>query len=223
MSTLATIAYVASVHQSGAGTTSGINTTGATLLVACVSCQTSAHAPTDSKSNAWTLLTGNSFSGNGWSGIYYCASPIVGSGHTFTPNGTFPGGDFLAFSNVSSSPIDQYILGIYTGTSPANAGSITPTKNNELIIAFAGGQSWTSISIGSGFILDAQNYQSGVDYGYAAAYLIQTTTAAVNPNWTFSGSGGQAIIPMIASFQAGIIPYFAGDDGGLLYSDYEIW
>src|SRR5262245_1371613 len=77
-------------------TTYGIDTSRATLVVLSVGCATDAAAdtPTDSKGNTWTGTTRYS-GGGGFANVtfFYCVSPTVGSGHTFSTTGGSAGGD----------------------------------------------------------------------------------------------------------------------------------
>ena len=81
------------------GTSSGIDTTGTTLLLVWIMCYqgSGSNAPypsgagqfTDSKSNTWTMRQNFSCGANGGTQdfhlyLFECVSPTVGTGHTFT-------------------------------------------------------------------------------------------------------------------------------------------
>jgi hypothetical protein len=192
------IAYVASVSAAGTATSSAINTTGATLLVASVSGYSGdALAISDSYSNTWTKLTTTTYSGQSEESLFYVANPTVGAGHTFqiANSGTYSyhALSVIAFSGVTAtSPYDSTAgQGSGTGSAfPVAVGSITPTNNGSVVIVgmgFEGGIS--GVSVDGGFTVPTQTPGSS-SYSSAIAYLIQTTAAAAGPNITGSGESG---------------------------------
>lgn len=198
------------------GTSASINTTGANLIVAalCLSATTTG-GPTfsDSKSNTWTLLT-TATSATENIALYYCASPTVGSGHTFTtgpgfPNHPFSSACIAAFSNVKpSGPLDQNNGG--ASTAPAltvQPVSITPVTNGELLICVLGTApvGAETAAINSGFTkTDDAPFNPGNAFGSHMAYLVQNTAAAINPTWTVSGTTtSNPLVSAIASFKPG--------------------
>ena len=195
-------ALVASTERAGAGTSPAVDTTGADLLVAVLSAGATLSAPSDSKGNTWTKL--NTYTGSFSSelAIYYVAAPTVGSGHTFTANGSTPGLCVAAFSGAATSgPFDEQ-NGQVEGASPRSTGSVTPTENDELVVAGAGGL-YSGGSIGAGFtVAQDVNIGPGANFGSALAYLIQTTAAGVNPAWTSANDCSAAI----ATFKAATSP-----------------
>lgn len=193
-------------------TSSAIDTTGATLLVALISKYDaqSSTPPTDSKSNTWTALTSY------WAGalnetecrLYYVANPTVGTGHTFTcPSGNQPALVVAAFSGVSTvSPVDQQ-----NGFGPANAstiqpGSVTPAEDDELVVSGCAQYSSASMSASGMTVANTVPDNGGVNIGTAMAYVVQTTATAINPTWSTGFSRCKAVI---ASFKAA-----AGGGGG---------
>lgn len=188
-------------------TTSGIDTTGADLIVVSVSwyiVDTPIGSLTfsDSKSNTWTRLTDSTGGGVAANVLYYCQSPTVGSGHTFTTNGAYVSVCVAAFSGSTSSPFDvQNGSGAAGGAGTIQPGSITPTVDNELVMCgFCGGAGTSPVSIDGGFTKIVEEPVSS-SFGGAIAYLIQTTAAAANPTWTLSASGSSKAT-RIASFKA---------------------
>lgn len=183
------------------GTSSSIDTTGVTLIVIAISRYTAGGALTvsDSKGNTWTALTEKA-SGSAVfcaSRLYYCASPTVGSGHTFTNGGTgiYAAGVVIALSGThASSPFDQqsgsYMAGSGSSILP---GSVTPTEDNEIVITgVAENGTPGTRAINGGFTIQGNvNHSGGVNYGVALAYLIQTTAAAANPTWSGLNAAGQ--------------------------------
>ncbi len=180
----------------------GIDTSGANLLVVVVSYLT-ASPPTlsDSKSNSWgsPILTEVGASG-GSAAMYYCKNPNIGTAHTFTLTG---GADnsacFAAFDGRdTTSPLDQS-SGANLGS--VQPGSITPSTDNQLVVAVSGGGIGTTGTVDSGMtVTDFNPFVGGTGYHSVLAYIIQSTAGAINP--TFADAGGI----IIASFKAGSSP-----------------
>jgi len=207
--------YSGSIHAKVAGDTSGsglatagMTTTGATLLVAVVAdySPTDAGAAfSDSFGNAWVATAFHDEVVEPKQRGYYCVNPTVGGSHTFrftTTANAFATIVVAGFGGTpDTSPLDvQTGATVSTGTT-LSTGSITPSADNELIIAFlSSGPSSSTYSINSGFTLvDSADYVGGTSEGGALAYKIQTTAAAVNPQWSWSGSSRAAV--GIASFK----------------------
>lgn len=213
-----TIAHVVSTSATfgaSSGGTSAIDTTGADLLVVVVSSYYGAAAPTltDSKSNTWTVA--QNFDGSGAAGnrlrMYYCLGGTVGSGHTVTCtiSGAYGSIAFAAYSGVlSSAALDQGAITGSAGLTSIQAGSVTPTEGNEIVIAGLGYETASATaSIDGGFTKRVNdNPQSGVSYGVALGDLIQTTATAANPTWSWTGAGEASAV--IATFKS------AGGGGG---------
>jgi hypothetical protein len=216
-------ALVVTATAEGNGTTSSaVNTTGADIVVACTEAGGGAN-PTvlDSKSNVWTGATDWNVS-NPHCRIWYAINPTVGSGHTFTINGTDSAGIFSAFSGSKlTAPIDQQNAkdtGGFNGD-PASPGSITPTEDNELIIScICNGHGAADVAVDSGMTMLAQlPLAGGVHFALFAAYKVQTTAAAINPSWSNMGNDGGNLI--IASFKAAP----AGGDPGVTRYKSDGW
>lgn len=195
------IAHTAAGASSGndnSVTTSGINTTGADLIVVgTVQYEGGAvlGTLTDSKGNTWTALTAQTVASDPYSRLYYCLAPAVGTGHTFTFAGTFifPAIFVAAFSGSSAFDVQAGSAAASQAGSFTSA-SITPSQNGDLIINLMGAGAGTSFAIDSGFTTtDTLNFNSGVAYGGGLAYLFQTTAAAVTPAWTWTGSANVAV------------------------------
>jgi lysophospholipase L1-like esterase len=191
-----TIALVSSsAVANNTGTTTGIDTTGATLLVAAVT-YFSSGTLTDSKGNTWTALTARG--GFGFEQIYYCVSPTsVGTGHTISYSGGFTVLQLLAFSGVAA--FDKT-----AGANGLTPGSITPTNANELVITLVQdhgtGNDFTSAP--AGFTLTGHvSGNTSNNFATGVAYQIQTSATAANPTWTETGSG-DAPGSTIAAFTA---------------------
>lgn len=191
----------------GAVNFSSLDSTG--LIVLCVaSYEVGSIGVTDSQSNVYDSFPEEINSGDGALQIFYKFNPSVSSSMTFEVTGAnnYPSIVAMGFTGAVTSPADQDAAGgLNTGGTTVQPGSITPSEDNELIIAAlchentgAGG-----ISINSGFV-DAP-YQVAHDgaghYGVAASYLIQTSAGAINP--TFTSSASVALIADQVSFKAG--------------------
>jgi hypothetical protein len=174
-------------------TSSSINTTGANLLVVAVSWYSGITANgtiSDSKSNTWSALTESTSTSNNVScQLFYCYGATVGSGHTFTYNGTSIYASICveAFSNVAASPFDHE-----NGAGSANAttiqpGSITPSQAHSIIVsAFSfGANSSGTISVDSSLtITDTAAYVTATSEGLSMSYNILSSASATNPTWT---------------------------------------
>lgn len=217
-------ALVASTSGSGLSgfTTSAIDTSGASLLVVMIGVNISTGSISDSKSNTWSALTYAQNAGGVNSGkIYYVQNPTVGSGHTFTFGGTAPSGEVLAFSGAKTSGVfdADHATSDISSSSVQDSAGVTPSEDNELVIAGVtlGGSAVSSIN--GGFATPvAVAFQGGDHYGSGISYLIQTTAAAANPTWTLAGSapatahiacfkssgaGPAAVAPMLPLLGAG--------------------
>lgn len=181
--------------------TTGVDTTGADLIVICQiqhSITTAGAAPTDSKSNTWTqLFFQPSVSSRDAMQAWYSHNPTVGSGHTFTC--TVPAfGQFsvIAFSGSGSgSIVDQTNTGNFAGdnvTTTEQQPSITTTQAGDLVVAYwgvddgvGGVAGRTPGTVNQSFtILDSADVQVGARYGMIVSYFFQGAAATVNPTWT---------------------------------------
>lgn len=176
-------------------TTSGIDTTGATLITLAVTWYSGATAPTitDSKGNTWTALTAQIGGGGDSVGVrwYYVVNPIVGSGHTFTDTIN----DYgilcvLAWSGNHATPFD-----VENGSAPVGNGTsiqpggVTPSAANTLVLTAAAlrgnAGSGQTMSVDSGQTKQLQQ-ANGDAMQLAVGYEIQTTATARNPIWSWT-------------------------------------
>lgn len=207
-------ALVTSGQASGSPTdndtfTSGtFDTTGADLLlVNVVQFEGSSATLSDSKSNAgWVGLTAQVAVGQ--SQLFYCPTPTVGSGHTFTLTGTNIWGliQIQAFSGAHASPFDAENGALGTADTSIQPGSVTPSENNCLVVSGVACEldSIVSYSIDAGFTITHQkDFENPYNTPGAMAYLVQTTAAAVNPTWSWTNSRTRA--STIAVFKAAAI------------------
>lgn len=183
-------------------TTTAINSTGANLLVVAIAVDSGTMAnPTDSKTNTWTGLTQTVVGTDTAIKIFYSFGGTVGSSHTFTQPASYGSIFVAAFSGSTSSPFDQQNGNTQASGTSVTTGSVTPTQDNELIIAVADIANTNTLqSIGGGFTtLDTTNGVNGVNYGGIMGYLIQTTATAANPTISWTGTAEAAA--RIASFK----------------------
>lgn len=172
--------------------TAAIDSRAADLLeVAVAVSNTVAVTITDSASNTWTGTTRITAGGAGVPDvqIFYCANPVTSATHTFTAT-TIAGNPSIAVqakSGASTVPLDQQAGAAGTGTSH-QPGSVTPTVNNEDIVA-AGSLAATETlpaTVDSGMIITDQVVETTNAWGLVMAYLFQPTAAAINPTFTLS-------------------------------------
>lgn len=185
------IASVGTVAGVSGATSSGINTTGANLIVINVGYYATASGltVTDSNSNTWTPLTANTGTAT-YQRFYYCYNPTVGSGHTFTVSGTTIYATFqvMAFDAVAASPFDTEVgNSAGGGWSSLSTGSLTPGQNNVLLVAgigFGGTNAGTGMAPDSSFLGTVVNgWVSGGHQGGAIAYKVISNGAAHNVTW----------------------------------------
>lgn len=200
------VAHTAAAPGANGGTTSAIDTSGATGIYVHISeyLGASGFSLSDSKGNTWTPRTQYSSGSVSRTRIYYCENPTVGSGHTFTYSGSggYPTICVEAHSGTkTSSSYDQENGATNTATNSLQPGSITPTENNELIISGAAQYIEAAISnVDSGFtVSDGIGAVSGTNVGGTMAYLYQGAAAAINPTWTFGTTVDAAVVQ--ASFK----------------------
>jgi hypothetical protein len=176
--------------SSGGGaavTTGSIDTTGATLLVVAIACyHTSDTVVSDNKSNTWTALTVRT-SGFYRNRLFYCKSPTVGSGHTFTATNSYNSIAVYAFSGTDGSDAESENGATATSGTSLQPGSVTPTVNGSLVITSFMGHYTESHAI-TGFTKQDITQSSGAYPSLGLAYLVQTTAAAINPTWTWTFS-----------------------------------
>lgn len=187
-------------------TTATLDTTGADFLIIYVASYQVTTAPTisDSKGNTWTPLTAKTQSGLQRGQLYYTVPSSVGSGHTFSANGSlsYPSVCVQAFSTVNATPFDTETGAVSAGSvSSLQPGSITPTEDYSLLVSgYAPYIGEGTVSIDSSFaITDALPIVPGFAFGSFMAYKIQGTSTADNPTWTCTGSS--AAVAVMASFK----------------------
>jgi hypothetical protein len=225
--TIALVVNVSGVSSGGSGfTTSSVDTTGATLLVASVNHFNGVNdaVVSDSNGNTWVGLTAQvSPTNNARTRLFYVVNPTVGAGHTFTlsPDVTFGTLQVAAFSGVATtSPFDAENGSSADTATSIQPGSVTPSEANCLVITSEclrdNSLTGDTVSINGGFTITNQNPGVGSNYLQGAlAYLIQTSAAAANPTWSWTTS--DSVAAAIAVFKSA-----GGGGGGTAYS-YWAW
>lgn len=218
------------------GTTSAIDTTGANLLVACVSSHaTASETPTisDSKSNSWIAAEESLETSGTHMRLFYSVPTAVGTDHTFTVNGagTMASIYLTAWSGAASTPLDRTAGDGGDGTSMP-PGAVTPTQDNELLISCltnSGDPSHNNRTIDGGFTLAAEQLgwdETNFTTALAGAYLVQTTAATSNPTWTYpSNTTANAVIATfktsVASGDLSSYPLFHWDTDATLVGGFR--
>jgi hypothetical protein len=188
------VTLAASFGGPSGGTTSAIDTTGANLIVISVSYYSAASGfpvVSDSKSNTWTALTAReNVSGHRF---YYCLSPTVGTGHTFTiVRGSiadiYPAVVVHAFSGVN---LYEAQSGTTTGgvaSTSIQPGSLTPSVAGALVLTGMAFNVISGVAVDSGLTLTEQPDINGVCVTGATGWKVQSPAAAINPTWSWTSA-----------------------------------
>jgi hypothetical protein len=201
---------VASTHkQSVDGTTSvtttGIDTTGAKLLVVTVMANGGGtYAVSDSKGNGYIGRVKRSV-GAQQCREFFCTAPVVGASHTVTVTNSnaFP---YVTFSSWTATGLivpEFENAGTTGNATTVNSGSLTPVASNRLILAgFGEDAAITGLSVSGGSLaIVHQQAGSGSNRGGALAYEVQTTASSRTATWTWTN--GAAAIALISSYVEG--------------------
>lgn len=198
-------------------TTSGVDTSGADLVVIAVAYYAGAgqaNLPatdiTDSKSNTYTALTNYKVASGGNNAdalkLFYKLSPSVGASHTVTVadgSGIYHSIGVLALSGASAGfDVENGNAPTTTANTSMTTGSITPSVANDCIVAaYSDGASNAGESINSSFtIRRSMAGSAGVNYGIILATLFQGAAAAVNPS--YSATSPDLRVGAIAAFKS---------------------
>ena len=196
----------ADVAGSSGGTTAALNTTGAKLIVACVSFNNpgafSNATVTDNKGNTYVKAgtTPVDASVDNSTALFYKISPTVGTGHTFSISAQYSSSQVIAFSDSAGTPVYDQLSGDKGTGTTLQAGPITPGANNSLVIQCNSSQALLGVSIDGGFsIANADSFLGATYYSGAAAYYFQPAATAINPTWsglsTTSAAGTMSFKP----------------------------
>lgn len=124
--------------------------------------------------------------------MLYAKQAIVGTGHQFiaTVTGGFPALAVIALSGSAPNPNGATTGNNGTAVNTLSPGNITPTSDNWILVtALAHTLPSTVATIDSGFTIQEQlQNQSGIAFGLALAYLIQTTATSETPTWSMNNN-----------------------------------
>ena len=198
---------IAGAHDGG--TSAGIDTTGANLLVFVASTYAGLN-PTpvlsDSFSNTWTLRKSQADGSGHVIAIYDVSSPTVGPAHTvsFTGGSIYSSGEFLAFSGAAGSPFDQASGATDGGSATVQPGSITPSAANCLLVVGLAqdGALGAAATIDSGFTAEDGQDGTASSVGVVGAYLVQSAALAVNPTFTAAAPATSLVAAMVSYLPA---------------------
>lgn len=207
---MALVASVAirSANGSSAVTSTNIDTTGATLLVAGLT-RESVGEPTitDSYFNTWTPLTAQTESIRTIR-LFYVENPTVGAGHNFSIGAlanSFPTLGVLAFDTVNAFDLENGATDSNGAGTTIQPGAVLPS--NAISVVVTGLQQYhlfNNMSIDSSFVVEVNLPETFVSDALGLAYKIKAAATSENPNWTWlSGAASEAVI---ASFVVGAPP-----------------
>jgi hypothetical protein len=188
------LVHQAAITTGATATTSAVDTTGANLIFLWAFHYAGvggALSVSDSKGNTWTALTPSTTVSGFIIKGYWCLAPTVGSGHTFSASSggtSYAGVCARAYSGVAiSSPFDDESGAVTASASSLQPGSKTPANDGSLVILGGVINTATISSVNSSLSIIDNVAAGGVSL--ALAELVQTSHAAINPTWTFSGAG----------------------------------
>lgn len=215
----ALVSSVVATPGAAGGTTSPINTTGATLLLISAHWyqQAGTPAPTDNKGNTWVPLTRRQLSIANHQ-FFYCLTPIVGTGHTFTLNSVFgyPVLQVYAFSGAGAFRVQSGAT-VTSGTSLA-CGSVTPTQADSLVVAALCAVSTVatdSISPAGMGTPTTRAFGAGTNVQGSVSVHLAAPASAINPTWSWTPGGSSEIVVATAVFDpaaptTGTVPNVVG-------------
>jgi hypothetical protein len=184
---------------SQSGTTSGVDTTGANLIVVYF-VGDPASTLSDSKGNTWTALTAHNTGNGDESRLAYCLNPTVGTGHTFSNTGSARFLAVQAWSGATTGYVsDTGNQGIGT-TAAIKPGSRTPSAAGNLIVS---GVTYfpnaaQTVSVDSGVTISDQ---SNTTWAGGMGYLIAPNTTPVDLEWTYSAPSALVSASGVAVFE----------------------
>ena len=180
-------------------TTTGFDTTNACeIVVAVADDQAGSVVFSDYYNNDWEARTAREVTGNMRVQFYDCVQPCLGGvNHTFTATGAFgaiayPAIAVAAVTGTTTTPYVSQAGATSAGATTLATGSYTPGVNNTVLFTALAYDVNAGATVNGSFILLDATTTVGTDYGIGLAYLLQETSAAVNPLWTVSVSSGLA-------------------------------
>jgi hypothetical protein len=170
-------------------TTDPLDTTGASLLVAFVTCPVSPDALTDSEGNTWASFDEDT-PGSHFGFIYYAENPTTSATHTV--NVTLPSESGVAV--VLAAFAGPSISGVFDVGSGVNGsaftegnlrpGSITPSADHALVVTMTGGDDLTGPYVAGYQMFEEHGGVAFTASAIYAAFQVQNAATATNPDWT---------------------------------------
>lgn len=202
------IASVANSLGNTGGTTSpAIDTTGADLIIYFSTFFDQFRGPnySDNKGNSYTRLAVDVTLPTKAFECLICHNPTVGSGHTFTADNAlgsiFNSLGVIAFKN-SIVPFDQEGSASNSGLTSIQAGSLTPSTPNSLVLSMLITDGFNDNAvINSGYTKETSvPWVTGVSEGNFIAYKILTgAPTAQNPTWSWTNAMQAGVMNVIFS------------------------
>lgn len=202
--------------SSSGGTSPAIDTTGADLIVWCLSgFVNNSFSRTDSEGNTWLSLLTESGS-NARAKIDYSHRPTTSAAHAFTlsAGSMFLSATIQAWAGSTTTPggvVDgQSAGGTANGTTTVQPGGYTPGADGRLFVTTITTDSdpLGNLSIDSGFTISNRvPYVAGDYFGSASAYFVQGAAGAKNPTWSDSLTPFQLLTTMAAFVPDSAIDY----------------
>jgi len=185
---------------SGSITSTGVDTTGSTIILVSV-CSFGGTTTTisDSQGNTWTALPTQTGGSSTQLQMWYCISPTTNASHTFTyagNSGCFPAMEVVGWSGVDTLfPFDFFKTDAGTSSSTTHtAGALAPGIDNSLLISVMAFNNANFTSIDSSFsTYDPHNHDAST-VGIVFGYQIQTTATSRTPTFTVNTSNSQYAI-----------------------------
>lgn len=180
---------------SSPATSGAVTTTNGSTFVMCTGTQNTVSTIADSKTNTWTT-TGSALSSGGLTGnCWYTTTTLGGASHTFTltmASGSIDAAFYvLEITGASASPHDAAARATASdAATPFTVTSNTLAQANNCAIGFifsnGSPATWTA---GGGFTKLSDETNDGLYWTNAIGWLLTSSTTAVTPSWTVSGSG----------------------------------
>lgn len=192
-------------------TTDAVDTTGKDIICVFASWFGNGSASiSDSKGNTWST-NGKIYNGssNAALQLWWCVSPTVGSGHTFTITADYCSAGYVAAAGVNTADaFDQEITATPASSSTHQPGSLTPDQDNCLLVTAIGALgSNNPIGVDGTYAEVLVANSSGNGLGLGIGYEAQTTATAANPTWTVVTAPASVLV---ASFHAAAASSAAG-------------
>ncbi len=181
-------------------TSSQIDTSGATCLIAMLVAGNGSLTLSDSESNTYGTPDISDTQGSIQYKIWVIFSPTTSATHDWITGGSAfgPGLMVLLLSGTAlSGPVTQSITNHATGVSSLQPGSITPSVANTIIVTWETGTDLAA-SIDAPFDFDGHLSITGTHFGGTLAFEIQAPgPTARNPTWTVGFSSNQLVGQMV--------------------------